>query len=50
MRIKLGGLCNITVHTDSGSDNAAQCAAVSTQVEEMRLPSQKPEPPIRMAA
>ena len=43
MRIKLGGLCHMTVHTDGGSDAAPQWAAVSTQVGEMRLPPQKDE-------
>jgi hypothetical protein len=44
LRIKLDGLCHMTVHT-----NPLQCAAVSTQVGEMRLPPQKDEPPITMA-
>ena len=46
MRIKLGGLCHMTVHTHAGP----QCAAVSTQFEEMRMAPQKPELPTRRAA
>ena len=45
LRIKLVGLCRMTVHT-----NPLQCAAVSTQVGERRLPPQKNKPPIIRAA
>jgi hypothetical protein len=45
-RIKLDGPCHMTVHTDL----PAQCAAVSTQFGEMRLPLQKDAPSLRMAA
>jgi len=37
----------MTVHTDLA---LPQCAAVSTQVEDRRLPPQKPELSIRRAA
>jgi hypothetical protein len=46
LRIKLDVPCHMTVRTYSG----AQCAAVSTQIGERRLPPQNDEPPIIMAA
>ena len=45
LRIKLDCLCHMQVLTDP-----VQCAAVSIQVEQMRLPPQKDEPPIISAA
>jgi len=47
LRIKLDGLCHMTVHTDPA---LPQCAEVSTQIGEMRTPLQKPELFIVMAA
>jgi len=46
LRIKQDDLCHMTVHTDPA---LPQCAAVSTQIGEMRMPPQKPELPIRTA-
>jgi len=37
----------MTVHTDPAPP---QCAAVTTQLAQMRTPPQKPEPPIIRAA